>query len=66
MTIDPVCGMSVYEQAINAINIERNGKKFHFCTNLCGIQFEMKPDKFLSKEWQEQIRLGETKTQNAL
>ncbi len=66
MTIDPVCGMSVDEHAINASNIERDGKKFHFCTNLCRLQFEMKADKFLSEEWQEHIRLHETKTKNTL
>ncbi|MCL5093203.1 MAG: heavy metal translocating P-type ATPase [Candidatus Marsarchaeota archaeon] len=45
MTTDPVCGMYVDEKS-STLAIEREGKKYYFCSANCKLQFE-KPEKEL-------------------
>ena len=48
MEKDPVCGMEVADTS-TAESYEYEGKTYYFCTNLCKIQFEHEPEKFISK-----------------
>ncbi len=45
MATDPVCGMHVEEQNTSIV-VEREGKKYYFCSANCKLQFE-KPEKEL-------------------
>ncbi len=45
MATDPVCGMHVEEQNTSLV-VEREGKKYYFCSANCKLQFE-KPEKEL-------------------
>ena len=38
---DPICGMSVDTRT--ALNIERNGVRFYFCSESCRQKFQSKP-----------------------
>ncbi|GMR25611.1 MAG: YHS domain-containing protein [Ignavibacteria bacterium] len=49
MEKDPVCGMDVADTA-NAESCEHKGKTYYFCSNLCKIQFEQNPEKYIKKE----------------
>ncbi len=49
MEKDPVCGMDVADTS-NAESYEHKGKTYYFCSNLCKIQFEQNPEKYIKKE----------------
>jgi len=49
MEKDPVCGMDVKDTS-NAESCEHKGKTYYFCSNLCKIQFEQNPEKYIQKE----------------
>lgn len=49
MEHDPVCGMKV-EDTPKAISFVHEGKKYLFCTDLCKIQFEHNPEKYIKKD----------------
>jgi len=34
----------------NAESCEHKGKTYYFCSNLCKIQFEQNPEKYIKKE----------------
>ena len=45
MATDPVCGMYVDEKS-SALDTEREGRKYYFCSTSCKLQFE-KPEREL-------------------
>ncbi len=47
VTKDPVCGMTVDEAT--ALQAERDGKKFYFCSDHCRQKFLSTPDSAKSK-----------------
>lgn len=48
MTTDVVCNMSIDESNSSTINIDYNGKQYYFCTNLCMVQFQLDPERYLN------------------
>ena len=44
---DPVCGMEVDPHTADNV-LEYKGKTYYFCTPLCKVQFESKPEEFLA------------------
>ena len=46
MTTDPVCGMSVSENA--ALKTTYQGKTYYFCSPLCKNLFEREPEKYVA------------------
>jgi YHS domain-containing protein len=48
MVQDPVCGMEIKDTP-KAISLIHKGKTFFFCTDLCKIQFEQNPEKYIKK-----------------
>lgn len=49
MVHDPVCGMEIKDTS-EEITSTYEGKKYLFCTDLCKIQFEQNPEKYIKKE----------------
>lgn len=49
MELDPVCKMEI-KNINEAPSTEYKGVKYFFCTDLCKIQFENDPEKFLIKD----------------
>src|SRR5215475_2722737 len=45
---DPVCGMSVNPSTAKFV-IDRDGKKYYFCSQSCREKFEADPTKYLAK-----------------
>ena len=44
-----VCGMEI-KDTLTAPSIEYKSKTYYFCTNLCKIQFEQNPEKYLERD----------------
>ncbi len=53
MEHDIVCGMEI-KDTLSMPSIDYNGKTYYFCTDLCKIQFEQEPEKYLQKGDSEQ------------
>ena len=49
MAIDPVCKMTVDENAPAATS-EHNGTTYYFCAQGCKVAFDENPGKYLSEE----------------
>ncbi len=49
MIHDPVCGMEIKDIS-NAEKLDYKGKPYYFCSNLCKIQFEQDPEKYIKKD----------------
>jgi len=49
MTHDPVCGMEIKDTS-KAISVIHEGETYFFCTDLCKIQFEQNPEKYIKKD----------------
>jgi YHS domain-containing protein len=47
MKLDVVCHMKIDENDINTSKSIYNGKNYYFCTNLCMVQFESDPEKYI-------------------
>jgi len=54
MVHDPVCGMEI-KNTSEAISFTYKGKTYLFCTDLCKIQFEQNPEKYIKKEEDKHI-----------
>ena len=48
MVHDPVCGMEI-KNTSKAMSVIHEGKAYFFCTDLCKIQFEHNPEKYIKK-----------------
>ncbi|MBL1215194.1 MAG: YHS domain-containing protein [Ignavibacteriae bacterium] len=53
MEHDIVCGMEI-KNTLSAPLIIYKGKTYYFCTDLCKIQFEQEPEKYIQKGDSEQ------------
>ena len=49
MERDPVCGMEV-KDTIKAPATVYKGKTYFFCSDLCKVQFEHEPEKYVKKD----------------
>lgn len=51
MTVDPVCGMQVDEKEAEAHGLvsEYRGKKYYFCGPVCKRQFDLDPERYVSR-----------------
>ncbi len=49
MVKDPVCGMTVDENA-SAAKVEYKGKTYQFCSKNCAEKFNAEPDKYVTKD----------------
>ena len=58
MTRDPVCGMEI-KDAVNAPAMVYKGKTYFFCTDLCKIQFEHEPGKYIKlKDKKDDVKMN--------
>lgn len=48
MAHDPVCGMEI-KDTVKAPAYVYKGNTYFFCTDLCKIQFEQEPEKYIKK-----------------
>ncbi|GBD88498.1 YHS domain protein [bacterium BMS3Abin03] len=48
MVHDLVCGMEIKDTS-KAVSLIYEGKTYYFCTDLCKIQFEQNPEKYIKK-----------------
>ena len=55
MAIDPVCGMSVDENAAPA-KVEYQGQTYYFCATECKVKFERAPQKYVRPQEQPAAR----------
>lgn len=53
MAIDFVCQMEVDETNPETPKLVYEDKKYYFCTNLCMVQFQANPEKYL-REYRDQ------------
>ncbi len=49
MLQDPVCGMEIKDTS-KAISLTHEGETYFFCTDLCKIQFEQNPKKYIKED----------------
>ena len=49
MIHDPVCGMEIKDIS-NAEKLDYKDKSYYFCSDLCKIQFEQDPEKYIKKD----------------
>ena len=55
---DPVCGMDVDPNSPQTLKLQRGGKAFYFCSELCRKGFEANPGKYALKEMAAQNGKG--------
>ena len=55
MATDPVCGMSVDENAAPA-KAEHQGHTYYFCSTECKVKFEREPQKYVRQQEQPATR----------
>ena len=48
MAIDPVCGMTVQEDAAKGVS-EYKGQSYYFCSPVCKKKFDADPEKYLNR-----------------
>lgn len=46
---DPVCGMEIKDTS-KVPSYIHEGKTYYFCSDLCKIQFEHEPEKYIKKD----------------
>jgi len=49
LVTDPVCGMEI-DPATSEITSVYNYERYHFCTPLCKVTFELEPEKYVHPE----------------
>ncbi len=52
MALDVVCGMEVDEST--KYKAEHGGKTYYFCSQLCKVNFEISPEKYLQVKWKDE------------
>ncbi|MFX1490594.1 MAG: HAD-IC family P-type ATPase, partial [Promethearchaeota archaeon] len=60
LVTDPVCGMK--GRAEEWIEYEYNSKKYYFCSENCLKEFKAKPERYVEKESQEELKILSEKT----
>ncbi|MBN1939614.1 MAG: heavy metal translocating P-type ATPase [Candidatus Aminicenantes bacterium] len=48
MAIDPVCGMTVQEDAAKGVS-DYNGRRYYFCSGVCKKKFDADPEQYLRR-----------------
>lgn len=50
MAKDLVCQMEVDETSPDTLKFDYQGETYYFCTNLCMVQFQAHPEKFVRRK----------------
>ncbi len=59
MAIDPVCGMTVREDAAKGVS-DYAGKRYYFCSTICKKKFDADPEKYLRQSLDPMAGRGHT------